>query len=132
MRMWMLDPKILCHSHLAAEHDECHMIVGAMRKRKQLRGYVASNALELGSLFRRHEELVNEFFRRGWIHKSEMDEMEVLSLVSNYPEYIRIATVDRDRTEEYLRDKCRLCKERMDEQRRCRTSDQPFKSSISV
>ena len=32
MRMWMIDPKLLCRKHLLGEHLEIHMFVGTINK----------------------------------------------------------------------------------------------------
>ena len=36
MRMWMIDPTMLCTKHLLGEHVELHMFVGTINKNKKL------------------------------------------------------------------------------------------------
>jgi hypothetical protein len=49
------------------------MIIGTLKKKKSIAGYVRNNLLEPLSLLERHEELKNEMVRRGLKHKSEID-----------------------------------------------------------
>lgn len=78
MRMWMVNPTILCSSHLLGEHAECHMIAGTINKYRWnvLRGLVDIGAIELCNLRRRHDELANEMKRRGMNHASPLPEYE--------------------------------------------------------
>jgi len=64
----MIDPKLLCRKHLLAEHLECHMLVGAIKKGKNLKGYVDKGLVELDHIGKRHRELVREMKRRGYRH----------------------------------------------------------------
>ena len=32
MRMWMVDPQIMCRQHLLGEHTEMHMFVGTLKR----------------------------------------------------------------------------------------------------
>ena len=45
MRMWMVDPKIMCRKHLLGEHVEHHMFVGTINKRISIVGYLRDNLL---------------------------------------------------------------------------------------
>ena len=71
MRMWMIDPKLLCQQHLLGEHVEIHMMAGAARRGKSLDGYL-DGLLEPQSARRRHQDLVREMKRRGFKHKSSL------------------------------------------------------------
>ena len=42
MRMWMLPPKGLCRKHLLGEHVELHMLLGSMRRGKNIDGFLLS------------------------------------------------------------------------------------------
>lgn len=76
MRMWMVDPKILCRQHLFGEHLECHMFLGTLKKGNSIKGYLRNNLLEPKSLLTRHNQLVNEILKRGYNHHSPMEEQE--------------------------------------------------------
>lgn len=77
MRMWMINPKFLCRYHLLGEHKELHMLVGALNKGKNLKGYFDKNQIAIHYIIPRHEELVKEFIRRGYNHKSPLPEFNV-------------------------------------------------------
>ena len=47
MRMWMIDPKMLCKKHLLGEHVELHMFVGTINKNKKLDGYKKNGLVEV-------------------------------------------------------------------------------------
>lgn len=76
MRMWMVDPKIMCRKHLLGEHVECHMFVGTIHKNKNMKGYFKNELLCVSKLKTRHDELVKEMIRRGYNHKSELPEFD--------------------------------------------------------
>lgn len=73
MRMWMIDPKIMCRQHLLGEHVEIHMFIATMRRGKSVKGYLQKGLLEVHNLYARHEELVEEMNRRGYNHNSKVD-----------------------------------------------------------
>lgn len=66
MRMWMVNPKIMCQPHLNGEHAECHMFIGSLKKKISMTNYFKNNLLEPLSLVKRHNALVNEFIRREY------------------------------------------------------------------
>ena len=72
MRMWGINPEILCRQHLLGEHLECHMFVGAILKHKSLKGYIDKGLVEVHMLKLRHDELVNEMTKRGYTHASPL------------------------------------------------------------
>lgn len=70
MRMWMINPKLLCNKHLFGEHVECHMFVCAIMQNVNLNEYISNNLLEISSLRRRHDDLAKEIINRGFVHDS--------------------------------------------------------------
>ena len=72
MRMWMVDPRMMCRSHLLGEHNEIHMIVGAIRLKRRLDRFFENNCLEIGAIKKRHRALVQEMRRRGYRHQSPL------------------------------------------------------------
>jgi len=104
--MWMIDPTVMCRKHLLGEHVESHMLVGSMKKGRSFQGFVDKGLIEPAWLINRHEQLAEEMGRRGYNHKSDMDEDEVRALVLELPAPIRSARVDRDKS---LRDLCSRC-----------------------
>ena len=73
MRMWMINPKLMCNQHLLGEHVECHMFIGAMEKLKSMTGFIDKRLLEIHNIKQRHEELVAEMHSRGMKHNSILD-----------------------------------------------------------
>ena len=72
MRMWNVDPKVMCRKHLLGEHVEMHMFVGTIIKGVSLHGYVAGGLVQTQDIEKRHWELVAEMERRGMNHKSPL------------------------------------------------------------
>ena len=90
MRIWDIDPSLLCRSHLLGEHRELHGLWNILTR--DLRGYAAHPETrrwrgKLAALYRRHEALVAEMTRRGYRHASPLD--------------ARLAT-GRERQDEYV------------------------------
>ena len=108
MRMWMVDPAIMCRAHLLGEHVEMHMFIGAIAKGTSMLGFAKSGLLETRELYQRHDDLVTEMLRRGMNHNSPMPEVEL-------PENVIDATVDREWSLEVLLDKCKDCQDRYDQ-----------------
>jgi hypothetical protein len=76
MRIWDLPPERLCRSHLLGEHRELHAIWSVLTNNRK--GYAGHPEVlrwkgRLKALFLRHEDLVTEMLRRGYLHKSPLD-----------------------------------------------------------
>jgi hypothetical protein len=76
MRIWDVDPPILCRSHLLGEHRELHGLWNILTAGK--RGYRLHPETRrwegrLAALYGRHEALVHEMLRRGYAHHSPLD-----------------------------------------------------------
>ena len=71
MRMWMLPPETMCRKHLLGEHVELHMLLGSLRRGKNIDGFLAG-------------KLVLEMERRGYRHASPLDEAECETLARRY------------------------------------------------
>jgi len=72
MRMWNVDPALLCNKHLLGEHVEMHMFAGCIKKGKNLRGFVEKGLVEVDNIKKRHTALVEEMECRGMNHKSDL------------------------------------------------------------
>lgn len=75
MRMWNVNPALMCRNHLLGEHKEIHMFIGALKKRKNLQGFYEKNLLNPLLINLRHEMLVSEMEKRGYKHESPAEEM---------------------------------------------------------
>ena len=100
MRMWMVDPRRLCNQHLLGEHVELHMLVGSIRKKKTLAGFVDGGLVELHNIRQRHRELVVEMKRRGFHHASPLPAFGTQ----------RGGKIDRKQNLEELKRRCADCR----------------------
>lgn len=107
MRMWMVNPELLCRQHLLGEHVETHMFVGSIRREHSMAGFVRNGLLESASLTARHDALAAEMVRRGYRHHSPMD----------YRDEIDLGRVDPENSERELRTRCPECAQRQQERR---------------
>lgn len=103
MRMWGINPKLLCNKHLLGEHLELHMFVGAINKGKSIKGYIDNDLVETNLIDYRHWELANELERRGYNHKSPLPTFKIK------PPYGRI---DATRNINELNRRCKDCRHR--------------------
>lgn len=76
MRIWDLEPKLLCRAHLLGEHRELHGLWNILTR--SMRGYRSHPETlrwigKLAALYSRHEALVSEMERRGFSHRSPLD-----------------------------------------------------------
>ena len=46
MRMWMLPPEMMCRKHLLGEHVELHMLLGSLRRGKNIDGFLAGKLVD--------------------------------------------------------------------------------------
>lgn len=72
MRMWMVDPRVMCDQHLLGEHVELHMLVGTLLRKRSVAGFVVNKLIEVHNVRSRHAELVEEMTRRGMKHRSPL------------------------------------------------------------
>jgi hypothetical protein len=77
MRIWDVDPRLLCRSHLLGEHRELHGLWNILtqgkagyRNHPETKRWVGKQA----ALYERHEALVAEMTGRGYRHRSPLDE----------------------------------------------------------
>ena len=104
MRMWMVNPRIMCRQHLLGEHVEIHMFIGTLNRKKSVKGYLQKGLLEIHNLHSRHNELVEEMKRRGYRHHSEVEE--------KWKTVNMLGFIDRKQNLEELINRCSKCKTR--------------------
>ena len=76
MRIWDINPKLLCREHLLGEHRELHAIWSIITKNKK--GYSLHPETlrwkgKLKALYLRHEQLVEEMNLRNYNHLSPLE-----------------------------------------------------------
>lgn len=79
VRIWDLEPELLCRQHLLGEHRELHGLWNVLTLHGGTGGYARHPetlrwAGRTRALYLRHERLVAEMRRRGYAHRSELDE----------------------------------------------------------
>lgn len=109
MRMWNVDPSIMCRKHLLGEHLELHMFMGCIKKGKSIDGYIKKGLVELDNIIPRHDELAKEMINRGYKHNSRMPPVVI------NPLYLRFhdnGYIENKKSLEELLSRCRECRER--------------------
>lgn len=104
MRMWLVDPKIMCRQHLLGEHLELHMFANAINNNKNIDGFIKNNLVEPRSIFKRHKELMEEMLRRRYKHNSGLQVNPV-----NLEKYKHIK-IDKDEALKDLLKRCKKCR----------------------
>lgn len=108
MRMWLVDPKLLCRQHLLGEHRELHMFVGHIKRRKDVAGYMYGGLLDPSKLQSRHAELAREMERRGYFDCSPLEEVDTSYIYG-------VACVDIEANLKDLASRCQECRRRQEE-----------------
>ena len=112
MRMWMVDPKILCRKHLLGEHGEIHKHRHNFVKKHNISGRLNPVVqIEPSNMKIRHDSLAKEMLRRGYNHKSEYEQPDI----SYLPEWQQNAKVDLSISMDDLFSRCPECKKRKKE-----------------
>ncbi len=104
MRMWNVNPELMCQKHLCGEHLECHMFYGAIKEGKKIDGYIRNGLLEMHTLKRRHDELAIEMLNRGYKHQSPLP---------NDFDDCELGCVDVEENIKALIERCPKCKKLM-------------------
>ena len=105
MRMWMVDPKILCRKHLLGEHVELHMLVGSIKRNRSIDGFVRDGLISTQHISSRHTALVQEMKARGYNHQSPLV----------YRDTLKRGSVNVGASVDELRRRCAACKALQDE-----------------
>ena len=105
MRMWMVDPKIMCRQHLLGEHNETHKFLHNWQKKHSIAGRIAVNSIEPETYKARHDALADEMLTRGYNHLSPMEQPDF----SYLPHEQRTVKVDQAASLELLINRCPEC-----------------------
>jgi hypothetical protein len=112
MRMWMIDPRLMCRKHLLGEHSELHKHRPSFVKHYRIDGRMNPVVqIEPSSMGDRHTVLVSEMLRRGYRHDSPY----TMPDISYLPEDYRKARVDMNESVRSLSDRCDECRCRIEE-----------------
>jgi hypothetical protein len=108
MRMWGVDPSVMCRRHLLGEHVEMHMLAGCVARGKSIRGYIDGGLVEVGRIRVRHDELSEEIRRRGYRHESPLPQVSLYSA----------GRINREENLLELGSRCPDCRERIESEER--------------
>ena len=53
----MVDPERMCSQHLLGEHNEIHMLIGSLSRKKNVSGFLMKRIIEPGSIRTRHDAI---------------------------------------------------------------------------
>lgn len=115
MRMWMLDPSIMCQKHLCGEHVEIHMMIGTLKQGKKIDGYIKNNLCEPRCISIRHDMLAEEMVKRGYNHNSPICVEEVSELISKLPVVQLLYRVNQAQSKIDLLGRCEECRKRYEQ-----------------
>lgn len=108
MRMWMINPKLLCDRHLLGEHGELHKHKPSFLKRHSITGRIYPIVqVEPLAMEKRHNQLAKEMLLRGMNHNSPYQ----LPDLSYLPNNERRAKVDTKLSIQDLTNRCINCKQ---------------------
>lgn len=99
MRMWGVNPRLMCAKHLLGEHVEMHMFKGTIIKGRSIQGYVENHLVEVHKIKERHDELALEMTQRGYAHNSPLEEFKMW----------KEGTLDRNENLKELSRRCDMC-----------------------
>ena len=116
VRMWMIDPRLLCRQHLLGEHGEIHKHRHNFVKRHSMRGRIGQ--IEPLRMKQRHDELASEMLRRGMDHRSPYDQ-PFLSYLSDEE---RLSRVNIKESKRVLRKRCKECERIQNENAKNKTN----------
>lgn len=88
MRMWGINPRLMCQQHLLGEHVEMHMFVGALLRGRSVAGYTSTGLVDLRLIRQRHATLLLEMRRRGLQHKSPLPPLPRLRVDPGYVDLV--------------------------------------------
>lgn len=114
MRMWMIDPELMCIQHIVGEHGELHALKGSLKRtkpkydncgkhEKNLTTLARSGLIELKSLKERHDKLA-EYLKN---HKTPIDGVPTLKYL---PKEVVQAKVDGRKAIQDLIDRPEACR----------------------
>lgn len=103
----MTNPSTMCRKHLLGEHVECHMLVGALARKKSIAGYIKRHQLEPKSVLVRHNALADEMKKRGYAHKSPLTSPDM----SYLPKQAQEEEINVFKSTLELHNRCFRCKQ---------------------
>jgi hypothetical protein len=110
MRMWMVDPKLLCRKHLLGEHGEIHKHRHNFVKGHKIAGRIFPIVtIEPENMEKRHDALAEEMLERGYNHQSPYIQPDI----SKYEKEEIKAKVDIKESKRELIKRCLECSKKI-------------------
>jgi hypothetical protein len=111
MRMWCIDPRLLCRKHLLGEHSEIHKHRHNFVKHHKITGRIFPIVLiEPENMQPRHDQLVKEMIERGYNHQSPYEQPDLSHL--KFSERYAEANIEYNLKD--LSDRCLECRKRIE------------------
>lgn len=107
MRMWMIPVSKLCDRHLLGEHVEIHMLVGCIKRKMNIAGYLTDKLVFPSKIQQRHKQIAAEMKKRGFNHKSELPEYTLSR------KYLKENQPDLKHNKQDLASRCQACRKRL-------------------
>lgn len=111
MRMWMVDPRIMCQKHLCGMHVELHMFVGSIKKNIKMDGFIKNDLLEPLAIKEMHDKVSTEMLNRGYKHQSPLPCDLVECSISNLKDDYLNHKIDKGASLNELIRRCPECNE---------------------
>ncbi len=105
MRMWMINPELMCNQHLLGEHFEIHKAIGNLKHSGRWAKSLAKKSfLEPQNALKRHDKLAAEMANRKMKHESPL-KLDGVDLP--------YGKVNLKKSVQDLTKRCNKCKERI-------------------
>lgn len=114
MRLWCVDTVIMCRKHLLGEHVELHMMIGSIKKNKNIDGYLAKGLIDISKIITRHKEIVKEMRARNYSHKSEIDLDDKITVIEYFCSIDFCGFIDTNKNLNTLLNRCEECRKQHD------------------
>ena len=107
MRMWMVEPEIMCRQHLIGEYRELFTILGILKLKRNISGYIENDLIEPLSISIRYKLLKKEMINRGYNPQKEFTFCNELLLYLSGTQINHRIDIDKSKNELFRR--CKLC-----------------------
>jgi hypothetical protein len=108
MRMWIINPELLCRKHLLGEHGELHKFLSSWKRKVSIKG--RKGQMEPAHYKNRHDELAREMINRGYTHGSPLESPDFSYLdASDFN-----MRVDPKESVQILKCRCAECRNRIE------------------
>lgn len=109
MNMWIgIAPTEMCRQHLLGLHGELHKFLPSWEKKVAIDGRIADNQMECETYKQRHDEVAEEMVRRGFNHKSPLDQPDFSYLPLTHQQF-RVRAAGAMSNREKLATRCAEC-----------------------